>query len=109
MGHNIMKCPNCGTVNPPGEEFCSNCGAYLDPTHTAGSATMISSANVAPSGTATDASSVPLSGTSGNLRTLAPGSTLQNGRYLVERVLGQGGMGAALLAKDTRVSNKLVV
>src|SRR5947209_16126371 len=101
-----MKCPNCGTVNPPGEEFCSNCGAYLDPTQTAGSATMISSGSVAPSGAAT---SVPLSGTSGTLRTLAPGSSLQNGRYAVERVLGQGGMGAALLARDTRVSNKLVV
>ncbi|GER88334.1 hypothetical protein KDW_24960 [Dictyobacter vulcani] len=41
--------------------------------------------------------------------TLAPNAKLQNGRYVVEQVLGQGGMGAAVLARDTRVSNKRVV
>ena len=34
---------------------------------------------------------------------------LNNGRYVIEKVLGQGGMGAALLAKDTRIYDKLVV
>jgi serine/threonine protein kinase len=45
----------------------------------------------------------------GNSRTLTPNTQLQNGRYVVEKVLGQGGMGAAVLARDTRVSNKRVV
>src|SRR5579863_9686424 len=105
-----MKCPNCGTVNPPGEDFCSNCGFFLDPTATAGSATMLS--NASPANTVTSgASSSTLggSGSSGNSRTLTPNSRLQNGRYVIEKVLGQGGMGAALLAKDTSVANKLVV
>ncbi len=25
-----MKCPYCGTDNPPGEEFCVNCGGALN-------------------------------------------------------------------------------
>jgi serine/threonine protein kinase/ABC-type branched-subunit amino acid transport system substrate-binding protein len=37
------------------------------------------------------------------------GSRLQGGRYVVKRVLGQGGMGAALLATDIRLDGKLVV
>jgi serine/threonine protein kinase len=49
------------------------------------------------------------SGNTGTSRTLTPNEKLQNGRYVIEKILGQGGMGAALLAKDTRVSNKLVV
>jgi serine/threonine protein kinase/ABC-type branched-subunit amino acid transport system substrate-binding protein len=42
-------------------------------------------------------------------RTLLPGSRLQGGRYLIKSVLGQGGMGAALLATDIRLDGKLVV
>jgi serine/threonine protein kinase/ABC-type branched-subunit amino acid transport system substrate-binding protein len=49
------------------------------------------------------------SGNTGTSRTLTPNEKLQNGRYVIEKILGQGGMGAALLAKDSRVSNKLVV
>ena len=48
-------------------------------------------------------------GGSGGQRTLSSGATLQNGRYYIDKVLGQGGMGAALLAHDTRISNKQVV
>jgi serine/threonine protein kinase/ABC-type branched-subunit amino acid transport system substrate-binding protein len=34
---------------------------------------------------------------------------LQGGRYVIRQVLGQGGMGAALLATDKRLDSKLVV
>jgi serine/threonine protein kinase len=34
---------------------------------------------------------------------------LQNGRYEIVKILGQGGMGAAVLAHDTRIANKPVV
>ncbi len=101
-----MKCPNCGTVNAPGEEFCSNCGASLDPTAT--DATIGTSVNSVGTGSA-GAITLTGSGGPGGSRTLVPGARLENGRYVIEKVLGQGGMGAALLAKDTRVSNKLVV
>ena len=106
-----MKCPVCGTVNAPGETFCSNCGAYLDPSATSASQTIISN-NIPPAAsTNTGAGSSTLSGSGGTGRSssLVPGATLQNGRYVIQKVLGQGGMGAALLAKDTRIANKLVV
>src|SRR5262249_7687490 len=45
----------------------------------------------------------------GSYRALTPGSRLQGGRYVVKSVLGQGGMGAALLATDLRLDNKSVV
>jgi len=92
-----MKCPICNADNPAGENFCSECGAALAP-------------SVAKVPMAVGASPAPTSGgrstTSG---LLAVGAWLENGRYIIEKVLGQGGMGAALLAKDTRIYDKLVV
>ncbi len=104
-----MKCPVCGTTNAPGESFCSNCGAYLDPN--AGNQTMVSNAGIpAPAtGNSTISSTLTGSGGRGTSSTLSPNSRLQNGRYVIEKILGQGGMGAALLARDSRVSNKRVV
>src|SRR5437763_8324149 len=102
-----MKCPFCGTDNPAGEMFCGNCGGSLDPatapptvvTGGSNTATAISSGSTTTTSTTSGA-------TSG---TLTPNARLQNGRYIVEKILGQGGMGAAVLAKDTRVSNKRMV
>ena len=111
-----MKCPFCGTDNPAGETFCANCGGYLD---TSGNGqTTIRSANnqmtgptqVSNSGSGGIGATTTGGGTrGGNSSTLTPSSQLQNGRYVVEKILGQGGMGAAVLARDTRVSNKHVV
>jgi serine/threonine protein kinase/ABC-type branched-subunit amino acid transport system substrate-binding protein len=42
-------------------------------------------------------------------RSLIAGSRLQGGRYVIKKVLGQGGMGAALLATDIRLDGKPVV
>jgi serine/threonine protein kinase/ABC-type branched-subunit amino acid transport system substrate-binding protein len=103
----MMKCPFCGSDNQPGENFCTNCGGYL------GSTTAAPAANVPVTGSGTTGSTAvsatTTGGGSGGTRTLVPGSTLQNGRYVVDKVLGEGGMGAAVLARDTRVSNKRVV
>src|ERR1700730_13459234 len=105
-----MKCPFCGTYNQPGDSFCTNCGGYLDssaaaPTIVSGSGSSTVVGSAAGNGSTTFGGS----GGSGAPRTLTPNARLQNGRYVVEKVLGQGGMGAAVLAKDSRVSNKLVV
>jgi serine/threonine protein kinase len=111
-----MKCPYCATDNPNGENFCTDCGAYLDPS--SDTLTVVSNNNAIATPVANTPSYPPASGefaspTSGEERktttTLVPGWQLQNGRYVVERMLGQGGMGAAVLARDTRVSNKSVV
>jgi serine/threonine protein kinase len=111
-----MKCPYCATDNPNMENFCTNCGAYLD--SSSDTLTVISSNNAVTMPAANMPSNSSVSGafasqTSGEggktTTTLVPGWQLQNGRYVVERMLGQGGMGAAVLARDTRVSNKQVV
>src|SRR2546421_7301150 len=84
-----MECPYCNTENRDGVHFCSNCGKPLTPTITA-SSTSAGSAN-------------------SNSRTLTPGSRLQGGRYIIKKMLGQGGMGAAMLATDIRLDSKSVV
>lgn len=110
-----MKCPFCGTVNPADETFCANCGGYLD-TSTNGQTVVgqVNSQTAGPTQVSSSSSgnigaTTTGGGTKGNSTTLTPNSQLQNGRYVVEKILGQGGMGAAVLAKDTRVSNKHVV
>ncbi|GCE11303.1 protein kinase domain-containing protein [Tengunoibacter tsumagoiensis] len=77
-----MECPYCNAENRDGVRYCSSCGRLLQASSAA----------------------LPKAG-----RTLLPGAKLQGGRYVIQRVLGQGGMGAALLAVDMRVDSKLVV
>ena len=91
-----MECPNCHTQNRSGDSFCSNCGMALNQA-------------AAPAASAASAPSATAGTTGGNSRTLSPGSRLQGGRYVIKRVLGQGGMGAALLATDLRLDSKPVV
>lgn len=107
-----MKCPFCGFNNQVGEEFCANCGGSLDPTTAPSSPTVVtgsSTATVSSSGGSTGSTTATSTTSGATSGTLTPNSRLQNGRYVVEKILGQGGMGAAVLAKDTRVSNKRVV
>ncbi len=111
-----MKCPYCGTHNPAGESFCTDCGAYLD---SSGDALTIASNNDAIATQLANTQSSPdISGEAGSTTsrrerkttsTLVPGWQLQQARYIVEKILGLGGMGTAVLARDTRVSNKHVV
>src|SRR6266516_1857943 len=84
-----MECPYCNAENRDGVRFCSNCGKPLNPTST------VATASAADTGS--------------NSRTLTPDSPLQGGRYVVKKILGQGGMGAALLATDLRLDSKPVV
>src|SRR5947207_427513 len=76
-----MECPYCKAENRDSVGFCVNCGKPL---------------NTSPSG-------------GRSARSLAPGAKLQGGRYVIRKVLGQGGMGAALLAIDNRLDSKPVV
>src|ERR1700738_2267447 len=86
-----MECPYCKTENRDGVRYCSNCGKFIGGTPVN-----------------TDSPTVA-SGASNNSRTLNVGTPLQGGRYVIKKVLGQGGMGAALLATDKRLDNKPVV
>ena len=85
----MQKCPYCGTENRDEESFCEHCGGFLDPSTT----------------TTTEGESVQAS----NSQSLTPGSHLQDGRYVIKKILGQGGMGSVALAGDTRLADKLVV
>ncbi len=84
-----MECPYCKYENRDGVRYCSNCGRALSPAATANT-----SANTSIGGPS---------------RSLAVGTSLQEGRYVVTKTLGEGGMGTALLATDKRTDNKLVV
>lgn len=99
-----MNCPFCGASNQPGDEFCANCGGLLQAAQSAAGATIVASPPVTG-----NSGPVTTGGGSAGQRTLMPNDRLENGRYVVEKVIGQGGMGAAVVAKDTRLSNKLVV
>jgi serine/threonine protein kinase/ABC-type branched-subunit amino acid transport system substrate-binding protein len=87
-----MECPYCKYENRDGVRYCSNCGKPLPPT--------------GATSTSTTSTSTTIGGSS---RALNVGTNLQGGRYLIKQILGEGGMGAALLATDKRLDNKLVV
>ena len=90
-----MECPNCKYQNRPDADFCANCGMALKPSGplTAGTVTV--------GGTA--------GGSRGTSRALTIGTPLQGGRYVITKILGEGGMGAAMVATDKRLDNKPVV
>ena len=90
-----MECPYCGAENRPGVRFCYNCGKQLNPPDTTSTSSSISTGGTTRTG--------------GSPRSLTPGARLQGGRYVVRKILGQGGMGAALLATDLRLDSKPVV
>ena len=90
-----MECPNCHYQNSPGDTFCANCGMELKP------AAPLTAGTVTVGGTA--------GGTGGTSRALTIGTPLQGGRYVITKILGEGGMGAAMLATDKRLDNKPVV
>jgi eukaryotic-like serine/threonine-protein kinase len=81
-----MICPYCQAQVRDNIRYCNNCGRLINPSVNTGGGT-----------------------TTGTSRSLTVGSRLQGGRYVVKRILGEGGMGAALLATDNRLDNKLVV
>ncbi len=90
-----MECPYCHADNRDGVNFCGSCGRPLKP-------------NAPVAAPAAGPATTP-GGASVTSRSLTPGSRLQGGRYVIKRVLGQGGMGAALLATDIRLDSKNVV
>ncbi|GER84981.1 MAG: ABC transporter substrate-binding protein [Thermogemmatispora sp.] len=91
-----MRCPYCGATVRPGGRFCNQCGRRLN----------------AETGDLSGAQQTQAQGPGQGQKvstSLRPGDRLQNDRYVIKQILGEGGMGAVLLAEDTRLNNKLVV
>src|SRR5947207_541740 len=86
VGKKKMECPYCKAENRDGVRYCGSCGKLIGTSDT-----------------------VPATPGSSPSRSLVAGSRLQGGRYVIKKVLGQGGMGAALLATDIRLDGKPVV
>lgn len=109
-----MKCPNCQMDNFDTLSVCLECGwrLPLSPVKT-----LVSNFDVSLSEkpNSPPEQSVPSNGVTVDTDTdvdadlLQPGAPLQQNRYIIQKKLGQGGMGAVHLAVDTRLANKLVV
>jgi hypothetical protein len=74
----VDGCRECGADNPPGFKFCGSCGTSLTP-----------SLATTPPATAPSAAAVP-----------DVPSSFADGRYQVERFLGEGGKKMVYLAHD---------
>lgn len=102
-----MECPYCRAQNRDGVRFCSNCGRQMP--QLASDATVLPPTAVAPTVVAPTIPPPPPTPRPRSSGSIAVGTPLQGGRYVIKSVLGQGGMGAALLASDKRLYDKQVV
>ena len=82
-----MRCLTCGYENTPDATICASCGASLIE-----ATTQSGQHSVLPSVTS-----------------LPPKTTLQNGRYIIEKVLGQGGFGITYKAQDTLLNRPVAI
>jgi serine/threonine-protein kinase len=78
-----LRCANCNNLLTPNMRFCPKCGATL---------------NAAPT-------TNPTLGGQTFVRAMAPGDRLE-GRYMIVRPLGKGGMGAVYLVEDARIAGR---
>ncbi len=117
----MQFCNDCGAQNPDGGKFCNQCGAAL--AVSAGAPTLpvsppLASAppiaaglpNIAPAPSPAPpaAAGVAAGTTKPAQQTVALNNAL-HGRYVVLKLLAQGGMGAVYLAQDSSVFNRLLV
>lgn len=92
------RCPLCGEELEPGLGMCMNCGAVLE------------EENI-PSGGAGDSGSDHASAASERIAGghLLPAGTLLNNRYLIKKLIGQGGFGITYEGTDTKLGSRVAI
>jgi eukaryotic-like serine/threonine-protein kinase len=97
-----MRCPACSFDNPQHAASCQRC---LTPLHEHGGGRAGVGAAAAPHTVPEGPSLDVIGGPAGRL---VPG-VLVDKKYLIERVIGEGGMGVVYLAQDRHTDQKVVV
>src|SRR5262245_43491418 len=95
-----MNCPACSAVLPNGSAFCTSCGHRMAPG--------------APGPTVPGAPTGPGAATAGGAGErpstgyAAIGAVI-DGKYTIERILGEGGMGVVYLARELHTGMQVVL
>jgi serine/threonine-protein kinase len=102
-----MRCARCGRDLPEGAAFCTGCGAPSAGAATVAAPEIEATVPGAPASAALRAP--PAAPAPGAVAGYAAAGTVVDGKYTVERVLGEGGMGVVYLAHDVHTGIPVVL